>query len=175
MAPRAPATEQAFDFRIRPPSAPLDRYVESVWYARGTIDHAREHVAPTGSTVAILVLGDPIRQIADDGDGPVYTAAHGVIIGPHDRPIINEPLGETYAVGIVTTSIGCEATFGVRPAALRGRVDDLAVHWPAADALRAALLEVNDPSVMLDLVSHHGLNPPFNATPSASCYARKKS
>ena len=48
-----------FDFRPHRPAPPLDRLVETIWYARGTVPYAREKIAPTGSTVAIVVLGDP--------------------------------------------------------------------------------------------------------------------
>lgn len=53
-----------FDFRLRTPDPPLDRAVASVWYARGTVPYRRERIAPTGSTVAIIVLGDPIIETA---------------------------------------------------------------------------------------------------------------
>jgi hypothetical protein len=38
------------------------RFVEWVWFARGRITGVRELIAPTGSTVAAVVLGDPIQQ-----------------------------------------------------------------------------------------------------------------
>lgn len=141
-----------FDFRQRCPEGALGRAVEQVWYARGTVPYARERVAPTGSTVAILVLGDPIMQTADDGHGPALRATRGLLVGPHDRPIINEPTGETFAVGIVTTPVGAEAALGIRPARHRGRVDDLDDAWPRAGALRAGLLALDDPEQMLDRV-----------------------
>ena len=59
----------AFDFRPRFPTGDLGRAVEQVWYARGTVPYARERIAPTGSTVVVLVLGPPIRETPDDGGG----------------------------------------------------------------------------------------------------------
>jgi AraC-like DNA-binding protein len=115
-------------------------HVESVWFARGRIGHRRELIAPTGSSVAGVVLGDPIRQ--ND-----HLAVTGFLIGPHDRPIVNEPTGETYCLGIVTTPVGCLATFGVPPATIRGRVLD----WPRAAELREAAL--GDPGDLLDLIT----------------------
>jgi hypothetical protein len=61
--------EFAYEER-RPPA--LARFVESIWYARGRIDYRRERIAPTGSTVAVVVLGDPIRPVA--GAGPAFVA-----------------------------------------------------------------------------------------------------
>jgi len=115
-------------------------HVESIWYARGRIGYRRERIAPTGSTVGGVVLGDPIRQ--ND-----FLATTGFLIGPHDRPIVNEPTGETHCLGVVATPVGCLATFGVAPASLRGRVVD----WPHAADLRDALH--GDPETMLDLIT----------------------
>ncbi|MEM7338998.1 MAG: helix-turn-helix domain-containing protein [Actinomycetota bacterium] len=141
-----------FVFLSIEPPAELARVVQSIWYARGTVAYDRERIAPTGSTVALLVLGDPIRQTPDDGAGPACTSDEGLLIGPHDRPIVNEPLGETHAVGIVTTPVGCDAVFGIRPTTIRGRVVPLAAHWPGADALRRRLQVIAEPNEMLAAV-----------------------
>jgi AraC-like DNA-binding protein len=119
----------------RPPGLAL--WVESIWYARGRIDYARERIAPTGSTVGVVVLGDPIRLAT--GDGAAFVARDGFLLGPHDRPVVNEPLGETHCVGVVTTPVGCGAVFGVAAADVRGRVVDLLSAWPAAADLRRTL------------------------------------
>jgi AraC-like DNA-binding protein len=137
------------EFTERRPAGRLGRYVESVWHARGQIPYAREKISPTGSTVAGLVLGPPIRQ-TPAGGAPVL-ATTGFLIGPHDRPLVNEPTGRTDCVGVVTTPIGCRAVFGVHPATLRGRVADLLDAWPAGKALREDLL-VADPTTSLDRV-----------------------
>lgn len=114
--------------------------------------YERERIAPTGSTVAVVVLGDPIRQTPDDGAGPVVTSATGLLIGPHDRPVVNEPTGETFAVGIVTTPVGCRSVFGAAPAELRSRVVELTDVWAPASRLRSALAAIDDPDTMLRCV-----------------------
>jgi AraC-like DNA-binding protein len=138
-----------FAFSRRRPSGALAPYVESVWHARGQIPYRRERIAPTGSTVAGVVLGPPIRQTPDGG--PEHLAVTGFLIGPHDRSILNEPTGHTDVVGIVTTTVGCRAVLGVDPAPLRGRVTDLFGCWPAGAGLRADLLAgPDDPGALLD-------------------------
>ncbi len=144
----------------RPPA--LARWVESIWYARGRIDYARERIAPTGSTVAVVVLGDPIRLVA--GDGPAFVAGDGFLLGPHDRPVVNEPLGETHCVGVVATPVGSGALFGVAPASVRGRVVDLPSAWPAAAELRRTLLRGQGGEEALD--SYQGVLAP--GEPSAA-------
>jgi AraC-like DNA-binding protein len=137
-----------FDFVERRPGGRLGRYVESIWHASGQIPYARERIAPTGSTVAGLVLGPPIRQTPADGEP--FTAGTGFLIGPHDRPLTNEPTGRTDVVGVVTTPIGCRAALGVDPRAIRGRVVDLLAAWPAGRALRADLLAGGGSTALLD-------------------------
>lgn len=141
-----------FDYRVREPGGALGRFVESLWFARGTVPYRRERIAPTGSTVAVIVLGDPIIEIADDGRGVPLETGRGFVIGPHDGPVINEPTGETYACGVVTTPVGCQAVMHIEPAAIRGQILELGDGWPAADALRPALLEANGPDAQLDLL-----------------------
>jgi AraC-like DNA-binding protein len=136
-----------FEFTERRPAGRLGRYVESVWHARGQIPYAREKIAPTGSTVAGIVLGPPIRQTPDGGSP--FLATTGFLIGPHDRPLLNEPTGRTDCVGVVTTPIGCRAVFGVHPAGLRGRIVDLLEAWPAGRALREDLMAA-EPGSALD-------------------------
>jgi AraC-like DNA-binding protein len=144
-----------FDFRRREPTGDPGRLVESIWYARGTVPYRRERIAPTGSTVAIVVLGDPILQIGDDGRGDHHLAERGSLIGPHDGPMVNEPTGETHAVGVVTTPIGCAPTFGVAPSSVRGQVVDLETVWPDATGLLQTLIELDDPEAKVDLVADH--------------------
>ena len=144
-------TGTPFDFRLRTPAADLGRAVASLWYARGTIPYRRERIAPTGSTVAVIVLGDPIVETAGGPHARPFRAEEGFLIGPHDRPVTNEPTGETFAVGIVTTPVGARAALGVDPATIAGRVVDLANAWPAAARLRRDLLATaDDPEAMLD-------------------------
>jgi hypothetical protein len=116
-----------FEYVPRRVDGETGRFVELVWFARGRITGVRERIAPTGSTVAAIVLGDPIRQLPV-GETTALIADRGFLIGPHDRPIVNEPLGETFCIGIVTTPVGCRPALGLAPAALRGRVAPAASH-----------------------------------------------
>lgn len=141
-----------FEFELRRPDGPVAPFVESVWFARGQMAHGRERIAPTGSSIAVFVLGSPIVQVPRNGAGTSFVADTGWLAGPHDGPVINAPTAETFAVGIVTTPVGCRAAFGVDPAPIRGRVVDLPTVWPPARRLRAGLLAAADPLSALDLV-----------------------
>lgn len=145
-----PAFDFDFDFRSRIPTGPLDRAVASIWYARGRVPYRRERIAPTGSSVAVIVLGDPIIETAVGARGGSVVADRGFFIGPHDRPVINEPTGETFAVGVVTTPVGCAAVFDVAPGSVAGRVVPLDEAWAGAAEVRNELLAMTDPEAMLD-------------------------
>ena len=140
-----------FEYVSRDLRGEIGRFVESIWFARGHITGVRERIAPTGSTVAAVVLGDPIRQ-TPDGAAQALVAETGFLIGPHDRPIVNEPQGLTYCVGIVTTPVGCRPALGLAPAQLRGRVVDLLQAWPRAVDVRRSLVDCQTPDEALDLV-----------------------
>ncbi len=140
-----------FEYVTRKVGGEAGRFVELIWFARGRITGVSERIAPTGSTVAAVVLGDPIR-LTPSGGGSSITAERGFIIGPHDRPVLNQPLGATYCVGIVTSPVGCRPSFGIAPAPLRGRVLDLTEVWPRAVSLRLALASCGSPAEALDVV-----------------------
>jgi AraC-like DNA-binding protein len=147
------------------------RFVEWIWFARGRMTGVRERIAPTGSTVAAVVLGDPIRQ-TPVGECTALVADAGFLIGPHDRPIVNEPQGETFCVGIVTTPLGCRPTLGLAPVTLRGRVVDLLQAWPRAAGLRRELMTCRTPVEALDVVEAALRTPePFDRHAIARCEA----
>jgi len=106
------------------PSEPLNRFVESLWFARGQIPYQRELIAPTGSTVFALNFGSPIRQGVQGSKTAPTEMVRGFLIGPHDRPIVNEPTAETHCAGVVLRPAGCQTVLGLAPSAFRGSV------WP---------------------------------------------
>lgn len=140
-----------FTYLVREPTGLLRRYVAEVWFARGHITGTGERITPTGSTVAALVLGPPILQTPDGGGAP-FLATTSFLIGPHDRPLLNVPTGETHCVGIVTTPVGCRAVLGALPATVRGVVVGLEEGWPGAGDLRRRLLDSPDGDAMIDVV-----------------------
>ena len=159
-----------FEYLTRKVSGRTSRFVELIWFARGRITGVSERIAPTGSTVAAVVLGDPIRLTPDHGDTSLV-ADTGFLIGPHDRPVTNEPLGETHCVGVVTTPIGCRPCFGLDPAALRGRVTELNA-WTRAAELRGELSSCRSSADALDLVESALSEPaPFDVHALARCEA----
>ena len=160
-----------FEYVTREVGGETGRHVELIWFARGRITGASERIAPTGSTVAAVVLGDPIR-LTPSGGGSSLLAEQGFLIGPHDRPVVNEPQGETYCVGVVTNPVGCRPSFGIAPAPLRGCVVDLMEAWPRATSLRLALASCQTPAEALDVLeSALRIAEPFDRTAFERCHA----
>ncbi len=160
-----------FEYATRRPSGETSRFVEQIWFARGRITGTSELIAPTGSTVAAVVLGDPTRLTPHSGGAPLL-ADTGFLIGPHDRPVVNTPTGETFCIGIVTTPVGCRPTLGLAPAAVRGRVVDLVDAWPRASALRDDLANTASPEAALDVVEETLSRPGrFDTNALARCEA----
>lgn len=141
-----------FTYLTKVPGPRLGRFVEVLWYARGTMPYRRERIAPTGSCVAVIVLGAPIIETSA-ATGVALVATEGFLIGPHDGPTLNEPTGQTFAVGAVLTPVGCRAALGIAPAAIRGEVVDLGRVWPRSAALREDLLRQTDPWQMLSTLA----------------------
>lgn len=133
----------------REPAPPLSRFVESFWFARGRIPYRRELIAPTGSTVFALNFGPPIRQ-TPHGSAQTTEAVRGFLLGPHDRPLVNEPTAETHTAVVVLRPAACAAVLGVAPAPLRGRAVELDEHWAGATAARDRLRQLlDDPQALL--------------------------
>lgn len=133
-----------FDFRMSRPEEALGRYVSGVWHARGQIPHQRERILPSASAVLLLVLGAPLRM-TEPGDGAISRHVTGAwITGPHERPILNEPLGETHVVGAVFEPGGIAAFLEGPVEAIANRIvplGDLASSLGSG----AELLEVVEP------------------------------
>lgn len=144
-----------FLYRSVRPEGDLGRTVESIWYARGTVPYRRERISPTGSCVAILVLGEPIVQVPDDGRGEPVRSRTGLLVGPHVGPVVNEPTGETHALGVVTRPPGAMPALGIDPRRVRGTVVELAGVWPEARGLLDRVRGSADPEDALAVIEAH--------------------
>ena len=94
-----------FDLRMHVPEGPLSESVARVFFARGHTPHGRERILPSTGAVLLCVLGAPLRMTAPGADG-ARDVRGAWITGPHERPIINEPTGETHVVGVVFRPLG---------------------------------------------------------------------
>ena len=141
-----------FDFRIRPPGDPLDRFVSAVWYARGRVPHGRERILPSPGAVLLVVLGAPLRMTEPGEDAGLVEVSGAWLTGPHERPIFNQPTGETHAVGAVFQPGGIGAFIDGPIDAIANRIlsmDELAPSIVAPGTLSAEM----DPDATLDALT----------------------
>jgi hypothetical protein len=90
-----------FELRIERPAELPGRFVSGVWYARGRTPHQRARILASVDAVLLLILGDPLRMTVPRGGAVAQELTGAWITGPHERPILNEPAGETHVVGAV--------------------------------------------------------------------------
>ena len=115
--------------------------------------------------MAAVVLGDPIRQ-TPVGEDTALVADTGFLIGPHDRPIVNEPLAIRTASGSSPPRSAAGPALGLAPA-LRGQAVDLLQAWPRAAVLRRHLTTLPDTSKSYSTARHNRrLASPAQAAPS---------
>ncbi len=108
-ADRYPLLVLDFEFSIRRPEGPVARCVSGVWHAHGRTPHRRERILPTAEVVLLLVLGPPLRMTEPAKRGATRDLSGAWLTGPHEHPILNEPLGETHVVGAVFAPGGFSA------------------------------------------------------------------
>ena len=145
-----PPALELFEYHERRPSGLLASFVESIWFARGHHGSATDLIAPTGSTVAAVVLGDPIRQWLFDAPDKIFRAVDGYLIGAHDRPVVSRPEGLTFCVGVSATPVGCLTAFGVAPEPIKRRVLGLDGTTLGTAEFRAELGQLTEPEAVLD-------------------------
>ena len=87
-------------FRIHVPRAPLNQYIECLWYAHDKIVYQREHILPTGTIEILLNFGSPFRVYDHNDDSKFILNSTAWIVGLQTEYIINEPVAETHMMGI---------------------------------------------------------------------------
>ncbi len=124
-----------FLFHRRRPSPPLDRFVASLWYARGRIDHGSERILPTGSAVLLINLGSPFRT-RTCLDPCLSLNTESWLTGPQTGYLVSAPTAETHMMGAVFHPWGAYPFFRTRLDGLADRTVETAALWPAAVVAR---------------------------------------
>lgn len=146
-------TVSDFDFMVRRPEEPLGRFVAGVWHARGTIPHRRERILPSAEAVLLLILGPPLLMTEPGEEGAARELTGAWITGPHERPIFNEPLGETHVVGAVFEPGGIAAFLNCPVDSIANRIvaiDELDSSLGSGQALMAAVDPCPEPSLAVE-------------------------
>ena len=117
-----------FAFVAVTPDAPLRRYVERLWYARGRVTYGSEAILPDGNVSLMINFGDPFDvDIARSG-----TRRHtrdAWVVGPQRGRLLNRPLGETHMIGVTFRPEGAHAVLGLPVATLANDIVSLDDLW----------------------------------------------
>jgi len=145
-----------FAFRIQRPDDPLGRFVSGVWYARGRAPHRRERILPSPGAVLLVVLGAPLRMAEPRANAVVRDLVGAWLTGPHERPILNEPMGETHAVGAVFEPGGVGAFLDGPVDEIANRIlplDDVATSLGPGATVREMLTSQTDATAAIDALT----------------------
>ncbi|MDR7151577.1 AraC-like DNA-binding protein [Hydrogenophaga palleronii] len=140
------------------PSAPLNAFVESLWYSeRGALPHTRERSLPTGSAhIVIPLLQDHLIRYESVNDRCARRLHGPIVQGPSDRFGLRGTGGPSVVIGVQFKPGGAAAFFGGALPHLRNRTELLEDLWgPAAPALQEQLKAASSPQrALLHLQGH---------------------
>src|SRR5262245_42480231 len=94
-----PAPDALATFRGIVPRPPLSRYIQLIWFVRGT-PPAREKILPNGVVEVIMNLGSPHRVIDETAPHRVTTYRDSWVAGIQRGAILISPVRESNLVGI---------------------------------------------------------------------------
>jgi AraC-like DNA-binding protein len=142
-AGRLTTPDGAWQFAIKEPRPPLDRWVSKLWELDGSAPPARERELPRGD-ISLIVNLEGRHAIVDTTDlrrEQVFRDAW--VTGLQDRAFLTASGGRAWLCGARLTVEGAYRLFGVAPRELANTIIDLdALHGAAArtlvDAIRNA-------------------------------------
>jgi AraC-like DNA-binding protein len=130
-------------FRILPPSPPLRRHIEYLWYHEGFVsDYAMERLLPDGAIELIVDLTDPAKRWSDADDlRRARTVRRSWISGQHTRPIAIEAAQHSCMIGARFLPGGAHAVLSEPVSTLNDSVVEMELVWGGAiHELRERLL-----------------------------------
>ena len=130
------------------PSAPLNAFVESLWYSeRGALPHTRERSLPTGGAhIVIPLLQDHLIRYESVNDLRARRLRGPIVQGPSDRFGVRGTEGPSAVMGVQFKPGGAAAFFGGALPHLRNRTELLEDLWgPSAQALHEQLKAARSP------------------------------
>lgn len=118
-------------FRVQPPSPPLQRHVEYLWYHEGFVsDYAMERLLPDGGVELIIDLTDSPKCWRDaDGRRQRHTVHRCWISGQHSRPIEIEAAQNSCMIGARFRLGGAHAILSQPLSELNDAVVELDLLW----------------------------------------------
>jgi AraC-like DNA-binding protein len=138
------------------PMAPLDQFVDCLWYVHGfQSSHSRERALPTGTVELVFNLAeDQIKVCGDENDFEGQQFKGAVICGAQSSYFVLDPRQQNSVVGIHFRPGGAPAFLGAPGGEFSDRHVGLEDVWGPSRAreLRARLIEATSPEAMFSLL-----------------------
>jgi AraC-like DNA-binding protein len=141
-------------FYVHRPAAPLDRFVESLWYWNGPQPaHAKDRLIPSGAGSLIVNLAeDEVRNYSGANDDVVERFPGAVLVGAHSRYAVIDAKEQCAVLGVSFRPGGMWPFFDAAPDELHNAHVSLADLWGASGAnLRERILAAPTPRAKLQL------------------------
>jgi AraC-like DNA-binding protein len=130
--------------RARPPSKPLSKHVQYLWYHEG-LDWSLERLLPNGAIELIVDLSEGPRQWGDGEFENKRSVSRSWLSGQHSRPITVEGATNSCMIGVQFKPGGASPFVPGPVAELNDNVTELDALWRSlANELRERLLETQD-------------------------------
>jgi AraC-like DNA-binding protein len=143
-------------FYVQRPAAPLDRFVESLWFWSGPQPaHAKDRLIPTGAASLIINLNeDEVRNYTGACDDVVERFPGAVLVGAHSRYAVIDAREQCSVVGVSFRPGGAWPFFDAAPDELHNEHAGLRDVWGSAGAtLRERILAAPTPHAKLHLLA----------------------
>ncbi len=139
-AGRLTTPDGAWQFAIKEPRPPLDRWVSKLWELDGTAPPARERELPRGD-ISLIVNLEGRHAVVDATDTRhEHVFKDAWVTGLQERAFLTASGGRAWLCGARLTVEGAYRLFGVAPRELANTIVDLdALHGAAARALVDAI------------------------------------
>jgi AraC-like DNA-binding protein len=143
-------------FHAQRPAAPLDRFIERLWYWRGPQPaHAKDRLLPNGAGSLIINLAeDEVRNYTGANDDVIERYPGAVLVGAHSRYAVIDAKEQCAVLGVSFRPGGMWPFFDAAPEELHNAHVGLRDLWGAAGAsLRERILAAPTAHAKLQLLA----------------------
>ena len=143
-------------FCVHRPAAPLDRFIERLWYWEGEPPaHAKDRLLPSGSASLVINLKeDEIRNYSGADDDQLERYPGAVLVGAHSRYAVIDSQEQRAVIGVSFRPGGMWPFFDPAADELHNAHVGLSDLWGSAGAtLRERILAAPTPHAKLHLIA----------------------
>lgn len=116
-------------FTAYSPQAPLSEYIVCLWLVDGQVPYKREKILPTATIELMINFGSPHRLIDKNDENRYDLMTDSWVAGFQTEYLINEPVAETYMMGVRFKPGGAYPFFDFPISELSNFVIDMDVLW----------------------------------------------